>query len=372
MRSVWKVLKWTLLIFGGLILLILLGTVIFVGTASQFGQPPEGTDLERISRSPNYVDGEFVNNIETTLGSFSDMLGTLPKFLSATNLHPEETLPVRYGQNHEPPADSIAYVTWFGHSAFLVEMEGKRILLDPMFGDSPSPVSFGSKRFSNEAPIPALTHIDYVILSHDHYDHLDYQSILDLEDQVSHFFTALGVGSHLKAWGIPESKITELDWWESANISGIEFTATPARHFSGRGLWDRNATQWASWVINGKYSKIYFSGDGGYGPHFIEIGEKYGPFDLAMLECGQYNLAWRDIHMLPEESVQAGIDVNAKVVMPIHWGAFALAVHPWKEPVERFKAEALRSDVRMIHPFIGERFAVGVEYPAVEWWKGVE
>ena len=358
--------------FLGFMLLFVIGVVIFVNTAPQFGQAPQGKDLERIKQSPNYKDSKFINKQLTQMGSFSQMMKTMPDFLFGKNLSPKYTLPVKYQHSNEVEADSICYVTWYGHSAFLLELEGKRILIDPMLSKSPTPMGFGSSRFFNKEAIPIdeLSNIDFLIISHDHYDHLDHQSILKLKDKVGHFFTALGIGSHLKKWGIPEGKITELDWWQRKEVDGLTFGACPARHFSGRGILDRDKTQWASWVIKSEFQNIYFSGDGGYGPHFKEIGEKYGPFDFAMLECGQYNEAWKDIHMMPEESVQAGIDVKANLIMPIHWGAFPLSVHTWKDPVERFTNKAAAENVNFITPYIGERFKLGVDLPKEQWWVG--
>lgn len=370
MKSILKFIKRLFLYIGILVGLFIVAVIIFVNTAPQMGQKPNGEDLERISKSSNYGDGEFINLIETSMGSFSEMMGTLPDFLFAEGGTPEEPLPVKYGENTTPAVDTLCFVTWYGHSAFLFEIEGKRILIDPMLGESSSPVSFATKRFPNQKPIPIdeLKNIDAIILSHDHYDHLDYGTIVKLKAETKHFYTALGVGSHLKHWGVDAGNITELDWWQTSMLDSIEIIACPARHFSGRGLTDRNATQWASWIIKGKYQKLYFSGDGGYGPHFKEIGEKYGPFDLAMLECGQYNKAWAAIHMLPEQSVQAGIDVNANILMPIHWGAFELSIHTWTEPIIRFKAENERLNTNMVHPFIGERFCLGVDNPTEAWW----
>lgn len=358
------------LIFGFLALLTI-GVALFVNTAPQFGQKPIGEDLDRIQRSPHYKGDKFVNLIETNMGSFVDMVKVLPDAIFGKGGNPLAPLPVKFQQHNSPASDSLVYVTWYGHSALLIEIENKRILIDPMLTDVSSPVKMGSKRFPYNKPIPIedLDSIDVVIISHDHYDHLDYKTILKLNSKVSHFYMPLGVGSHLKRWGLEAGKITELDWWQSEVLDGIEFIACPARHFSGRGLTDRDATQWASWVIKGKNKNIYFSGDGGYGPHFKEIGKEYGPFDLAFLECGQYHKAWEAIHMMPEQTVQAGIDVGANVLMPIHWAAFKLAVHSWTEPVERFVAECKKMDKKYIHPYIGERFHIEGEMTESIWWQ---
>lgn len=354
----------------GFIVLLVIAVVIFVNTAPQFGRVPEGADLERIKQSPHYKDGQFVNLIDTPMASFMEAMKKLPDFFSVKRGKPEVSLPVKFGANTSPPVDSVCFVTWYGHSTFLIEMEGKRMLIDPMFGDVSAPISFGAHRFKYAQPIPAgaMKNIDAVIISHDHYDHLDYPSIVKLKDKVGHFYTALGVGAHLKSWGVAEDKITELDWWQEADYEGIKLVACPARHFSGRSFTDRNATQWASWIVKGKYNRLYFSGDSGFGPHFKEIGEQYGPFDLAMMECGQYNESWANIHMMPEESVQAGVDVKGKLLMPIHWGAFQLALHEWTDPIERFKNESERLKIPMVHPLIGERFSLGQDFPREVWW----
>ena len=253
----------------------------------------------------------------------------------------------------------------------MLEMDRLTLFLDPMLGSASSPVSFMSKRFKYEKPIDinSVPKLDAVILSHDHYDHLDYPTIMKLKERVTHFYTPLGVGSHLKRWGIDESIITELDWWESVEIGNLKLIAAPARHFSGRGLSDRNKTQWASWIINGANERIYFSGDSGYGPHFKEIGDKFGPFDFAMIECGQYNELWEAIHMMPEQTIQASLDLGANQMMPIHWSAFNLSLHSWTEPVVRASKAAHKHNVKMITPIIGEQFSPAFSKASNFWWS---
>ncbi len=353
------------------VLLLVLAVVLFVNFSPQFGAAPSGDHLARISASDNYSGDEFVNLTETSLDySFTGIMTTLWEFITVSGISPEEALPVRLNeQQTAPESDTLVYVTWYGHSAFLLEMEGRRILLDPMLGPVAGPLPFLSGRFEYQEALDleSFRDIDAVILSHDHYDHLDYPSILHLKDNAAHFYAPLGLGAHLQRWGVPAEKITELDWWESAQLNGLTFIATPARHFSGRGLTDGNKTQWASWVVQGKYNNIYFSGDSGYGDHFKQIGEAYGPFDFTMLECGQYNKKWEAIHMMPEQCVQANVDLRGELMMPIHWGAFSLALHHWQEPVERLLAAA--GAMQVATPYIGQRFAVGQQIPSERWWK---
>lgn len=367
-----KFLKRFVMIVLLVIVLIAAGVSAFVSFTPQFGQKPAGADLERVQQSKHYGEGGFVNLIETNMDiKLSKMPGMMLAFLSPPKgKNPNKPLPTHWDEGNESRIDSLSYITWFGHSAVMLEIDGKTILIDPMLGAASAPVSFMTQRFVYEEPInfEELAHIDAIIISHDHYDHLDYESILKLKDKTDHFFTALGVGSHLKSWGVSEENITELDWWQNADFKGLTFTATPSRHFSGRAINDRNKTQWASWVIKGSRDKIYFSGDGGYGPHFKEIGEQLGPFDFAMIECGQYNEQWAAIHMMPEESVQAGMDVKGEILMPIHWGAFDLAPHVWQDPILRFTKKAIEVNVNYVTPVIGGRFAVGVDIPKEEWW----
>jgi len=373
-KKIIKFMLWSIATLVLFALVLVIGITIFVNTAPQFGQRPQGEDLTRISQSENYQNEKFVNLIPTTTGDIWKAMRKLPEMLDTKGKAPTDSVLAHFNHPVAGQSDSAVFVTWFGHSAFLLESNGKKILIDPMLSEVPSPLPFGTKRFAYKEAIPLdeLTDIDLVLISHDHYDHLDYPSIVALKDEVKHFVTPLGVGSHLKAWGVAAEQITELDWWQHTSKEGIDFTACPSRHFSGRGVTDRDATQWASWVIQMDSANIYFSGDGGYGPHFKEIGAKYGPFDFAMLECGQYNEAWSEIHMMPEESVQAGIDVNAKISMPIHWGAFLLAPHAWKDPIERFTKTANEKDLTYILPTIGDRFKLGTDFPVKHWWEAVK
>ncbi|MEN6462818.1 MAG: MBL fold metallo-hydrolase, partial [Syntrophomonas sp.] len=205
----------------------------------------------------------------------------------------------------------------------------------------------------------------------DHYDHLDYQSIVKLNSKEAHFFVPLGVSAHLIRWGVPKEKITELNWWDEMEYQGLTIALTPARHFSGRGLFNSNTTLWGSWVILGKNTRLYFSGDSGYGPHFQEIGEKYGPFDITLIDGGQYDRRWPDVHNTPEQSVQANLDLKGKNMMLMHWGAFTLANHGWKEPIERALKEAKKEAVNLIAPKIGETGTLDSDLntPLSFWWR---
>ncbi|MCL4151376.1 UNVERIFIED_CONTAM: hypothetical protein GTU68_000392, partial [Idotea baltica] len=236
-----------------------------------------------------------------------------------------------------------------GHSTILLRIDLDLILFDPVFSDRASPVQWmGPKRF-HQPPISIeqLPDIKAVVISHDHYDHLDKQAISDLDKKVEFFITPLKVGQHLRDWGIDDAKITELAWWQSTQVDTLKITAAPAQHFSGRGLFDKDETLWASWVIEGWESKIYFSGDSGYFGGFKEIGERLGPFDLTFIETGAYNTLWPDIHMFPEQSLQAHLDLQGEVMVPIHNGTFDLSLHNWHEPLQQITELAAEKDVTL-------------------------
>ena len=346
----------------------------------QFGAEAKGERLEAIQQSPNYQHGEFQNPVETRMDlGFKGYMKLLSSRLFGENddQRPDQKIPVQKidTTRFAIVQDTATVITWLGHSAFLIEIDGKRLLLDPMLGRIASPLSFiGPKRFA-ELPVTveALPHIDAVLISHDHYDHLDYGSIKELNDKTGHFYVALGVGAHLERWGVPASKITELDWWQEVSYQGLTFASTPSRHFSGRGLSDRMQTLWTSWVILGREDRIFFSGDTGYFNGFEEIGKKYGPFDITLMECGQYNgELWPNIHMLPEQTVQAHLDLKGKLLMPIHWGAFTLAMHSWTDPIERAIEKARELNVAVTTPRIGEPVVLNHVVPREEWWREIE
>ncbi|HYH55177.1 MAG TPA: MBL fold metallo-hydrolase, partial [Anseongella sp.] len=262
-------------------------------------------------------------------------------------------------------------VTWFGHSSYLIQAEGLNILVDPVFSRRVSfaqyigPSAYPGSMIVSVKDLPA---IDAVIISHDHYDHLDYGTILQLREKVKAFYVPLGVGSHLAYWGVPDENITELDWWDSVDALGsLKLTAAPARHFSGRGF-TRNKTLWASFVLEMEGYKLYLGGDSGYDRHFREIGDKFGPFDLVILENGQYNPQWPFIHMMPEETVQASLDLRGKVLLPVHWGKFTLAVHAWNDPAIRVVKKAEEMNVKVTTPRIGEPIVLDSVYPSDQWW----
>lgn len=286
---------------------------------------------------------------------------------------PKEPIPIQHIDSLPSPAEKTIKAIWFGHSTVLLEVEGKRLLLDPTFANAPSPFPFiGGKRFSKVLPIELgrLLPVDIVLLSHDHYDHLDYKTIMRLKDKTGMFCVPAGVGRRLEQWGISRDKIKELTWWQEINCAGLTLACTPSRHFSGRSMFDRNKTLWCSWSIVGQEKKVFFSGDGGYGAHFRQIGRKYGPFDLTLMECGQYDARWADIHMLPEQSVQAHIDLDGELLLPIHWAAFSLAFHSWTDPVERALKAAEEHQIQITTPKIGEAVLLdAAQYPAARWWR---
>ncbi|MGM7428968.1 MBL fold metallo-hydrolase [Bacillus pacificus] len=317
---------------------------------------------------------KYINQIHTDV-SFKpkDIIGLMTDYFKMkTKLRPIKNLPIVLSEKNNKSLESI---TWFGHSASLLKIEGKTLLLDPMFGDASSPFPlFNSKRYSGTFSLERedLQEIDAIIISHNHYDHLNYKSIMQLKDRAKHFYVPTGVAQYLIKWGVSPSKISEHNWWDEITFDNIKLVCAPARHFSGRSMTDRDCSLWCSWLILGQETKIFFSGDSGYAPHFKEIGDKYGPFDLTLMECGQYDPRWSAIHMLPEETVQAHIDVQGELLLPIHWGAFTLALYEWSDPIERVTKEANRLGVKITTPQIGESITLkSIDYPSSAWWREI-
>lgn len=261
---------------------------------------------------------------------------------------------------------------WLGHSCLLINISGYTVLTDPVFTDKVSPI--GPTRFNTQLPLKPsdLESVDVVIISHDHYDHLNKDSIQQLSRKTGVFIVPVGVGNRLQGWGVSESKIVELNWWDEYQYKDhLTIAATPAQHFSGRGLFDRNKTLWASWVIHTSERRVFFSGDTGYFQGFKEIGLKYGPFDVAFMECGAYNERWANVHMLPEQTVQAFLDLGGAILQPLHWATFNLALHPWYEPVERLTSEAWKKNVFVSIPEIGQVINYSKGVVTHQWWLPV-
>lgn len=357
------------------ILVLIILVILFMKFAKVFGGKPSMKQKQKYSQYPNHKQGKFTNLMpQFTVTQAPDFIddSLQPK----STRRPDFEIPyVKIDPKSLTQKTEHTRITWFGHSTMLLEMDGKNIMIDPMFGDVPSPVPFiGQKRYSKGLPlsIDELPPIDAVLITHDHYDHLDYPSILKIKDKVKKFYVPLGLNFHLDRWGVPASKIEELNWHETAVLEGIKFTLTPSHHYSGRSLNDRFESLWGGWVIKGALDNIYLSGDGGYGPHFKQIGDEYGPFDFAMIECGQYSRYWRQNHLFPEQTARVAADVGAKLIMPIHWGAFTLAMHSWSAPVKRLLTKAKELEIPVTTPKIGEQIVLGKapeEQPKSAWWE---
>lgn len=364
----------TLKILLGLILGLSLIVALFMQQRS-FGKLPSGARLDRIQQSKQYKKDVFQNLEETNLlAKGASYFGMVTKYFGkGKDREPVTALPAVKTNLRFLPSDKPAIV-WFGHSSFLISIDGKKILSDPVFSERPSPVQYaGSKSY----PGTMIYHpgdfpdLDIVIISHDHYDHLDYNTIMELKDRTKMFCVPLGVGEHLTYWGVAPEKVREYDWWEGEMVMpGVDITCTPARHFSGRGF-RGNKTLWASFVLRTGGYNIFIGGDSGYDGAFKAIGEQFGPFDIAMLECGQYDVQWPDIHMMPEQTVQASVDLKAKTLLPVHWAKFTLALHPWKEPIERAVKHAETLNAHVTTPRIGEPIFLGENFPATRWWEAM-
>lgn len=348
-----------------------------------FGADPAGARMERIRRSPNFADGVFQNPVGArTRPSGSTLEFAKIYFHKQQRVHraPTGTVPVHattLADLAAPPATGLR-LTWMGHSSVLAEIDGRRVLFDPVWGERCSPFAFAGPKRLHPVPLSlaALGPVDVVVISHDHYDHLDLPTIRALAGTDTVFAVPLGVGAHLERWGVPADRMYELDWNETAKVAGISLTATPARHFCGRGLRNQQHTLWASWAVAGPEHRIYHSGDTGYFPGFEDIGAEHGPFDATMIQIGAYSEYWPDIHMTPAEGMRAHLDLQGGrphgVMLPIHWATFNLAPHPWAEPGEGTLAAADDAGQPVALPRPGEPFEPGGQHvPAEPWWRAV-
>jgi L-ascorbate metabolism protein UlaG (beta-lactamase superfamily) len=339
-----------------------------------FGGKLEGARLERARRSPQFDGERFVNRVPTNMlvpGTTWEMIRH--QLFGKEERAPRRPPPViaRATADYATPPASGLRATWIGHASVLVEIDGQRLLTDPIWSERASPSSLvGPKRFmAPPLPLDALPPIDLVLVSHDHFDHLDMATVQALAARGARFAVPLGVGAHLEAWSVPPSQIVELDWGESARVGGLELVATPARHYSGRNPLRRDRTLWSSWVVKGPRHRLFFSGDTGWLEAFKRIGAEHGPFDLTLMKIGACDRTWQDIHMSPAEAVRAHADVGGKLLLPVHWGTFNLAFHAWNAPADEALAEAAARGVAIAIPRPGEWFEPASPPALDPWWR---
>jgi len=363
-----------LALFMGVSALVLLRSTAW--TAS-FGGRSSGQRLERAERSPEWRDGRFRNREKRTTPPISNRAMLRHQLFGGEQREPLGPVPVvrRSTSDYATPPATGLRATWIGWSTVLLEIDGRRVLTDPIWSERCSPSTLVGPKRLHPPPIALdeLPKIDVVVISHDHYDHLDMATIRFLSAHGARFVVPLGVGAHLERWGVQAARFHELDWTESVEIDGLTFTATPARHYSGRFPGRGSRTLWASWVIRGPRHRVFFSGDSGYSSAFRAIGKAFGPFDLALIKIGAYDPAWVDIHMTPEQAVQVDRDVGGRVMLPVHWGTFNLAFHAWTDPPDRAVAAAEKAGVTLVVPRPGEFVEPAALSPALRapdrpWW----
>lgn len=358
-----------------LLLLIALSVILFFNLP-KFGRRPNGARLERVKKSENYKNGQFRNITFTPdLTDGANYYTVMKEFFFGKSKRntPKDRIPsVKTDLKNLDPQKDI--LVWFGHSSYFMQLSGKTFLVDPVFSNHASPLSYTVNAFkgSNVYCADDFPEIDFLIITHDHWDHLDFKTVMKLKSKTKKVITSLGTAQHFERWKFDLSQINEMDWHEEIDLqNGFTINSLPSRHFSGRGL-KRNQALWNSFVLKTPNKKIYIGGDSGYDAFFKAIGEQFGPFDLAILECGQYNKNWKYIHMMPEETIQASKDLNAKVLLPVHWGKFPLALHDWDEPIIRAEKEAKLQNVALAHPMIGEIIDFENLGNTKKWWEGVE
>ncbi|MEW5738758.1 MAG: MBL fold metallo-hydrolase [Myxococcota bacterium] len=345
---------------------------------SAFGAAVTGARLERVRASPRFLDGAFRNTASVAPGlKPGTALPVMSEYLlgKARRTPPAPLPSVSPLDGWARRVESGLRATWLGHSTVLLEVDGFRVLTDPVWGDRASPWSLaGPKRFQPvPVPLSALPELDAVVISHDHYDHLDLPTVLALAKREVPFITSLGVGAHLEAWGVPPQRITELDWWEHVDLRGglLRLTAAPAQHFSGRGMGDRNKTLWSSFVVTTDRHRLFFSGDTGLTEEYAEIRARLGPFDLTLLEVGAWHPAWGDIHLGPVNALEALRLLGGGPLLPVHWGTFNLALHAWDEPAESLLELAHTHRARLVMPRLGQPVEPAHVESVEPWWRAV-
>lgn len=359
-----------------LILVVVAGAAFIIVNQPNFGKAASGARLERIQQSPHYKNGKF-NNLSHTpqLNEETSIVQVFYRFLFGKTERkiPDEAFAFNKTDLHNLSADEYALV-WMGHSSYFLQTDGKKILVDPVFCGYSSPFSFISKAFKGADLYTAedIPELDYMIITHDHWDHLDYETVKKLFPKTKKIITGLGTGAHLEHWGFNPENLIELDWYENAVLeNGFTINCEPARHFSGRGL-KRDQAIWASFLLQTPTQNIYIGGDSGYDTHFKKIGEKYDSIDLAILENGQYNNDWKYIHLMPGEQLQAMKDLNAKALLPVHNSKFALAAHAWDEPMKEITKRNIDS-LRILTPAIGEKIDWRNDAEVyIKWWDSVK
>ena len=365
-------------IFGGAVSLsgLLGGSLWLFLKQAKFGALPEGDHLDRIRRSPNFRDGAFQNVIPTPMMTGEHGSDAMRKFVLNSNkrTRPAGRIPSVKCDLRSIPADQN-YMVWFGHSSYFIQVDGKRLLVDPVLSGRASPFSFTTKAFDGTDPYAAsdIPDIDYLFISHDHWDHLDYDTLTRLRPRIRRVICGLGVGGHLERWGYAREAISEGDWGDTVDLGdGFIAYIRTARHFSGRNL-HRNQTLWVSFAIRTSTGyKMLLGGDGGYGPHFKEIGQEFGGFDLALLEDGQYDEAWKFIHMMPGQTLRAADDLNATHFFPVHNSKFCISNHEWDAPLRTITSLAGTARPRILTPIIGQVVPLGEpELKSTEWWLNV-
>lgn len=363
-----------MILFAGIVVFIVLIVYVFVRT-EPFGSLSYGKRKERIIKSPNYREGRFQNLHHTPdLAEDASYYSVLMEFFFRKKERPQPLgiLPSLKTSLRQLDPDEQVLIC-MGHSSYFIQADGKKILVDPVLSGAASPLSFTTKAFkgSDIYKVEDLPEIDYLFISHDHWDHLDYTTIRLLRNKVGKVITGLGTGAHFERWGYTEKQIVELDWYEKIVLAeSMEVTALPARHFSGR-VFKRNQSLWVSFALQMSSMRLYLGGDSGYDDHFEKIGEVYGPFDLAVLECGQYDNNWRYIHMLPQQIMPAARELQAKQILPVHWSKFTLANHAWDEPVTELFKSAKENDPEILTPMIGQKLDLLNSKGFSKWWQQV-